>query len=356
MTGTERIRAILEGKTPDRVPISLWKHVPIVDRDVKRFTEKTIELTDNDDYDFVKIQISAAHLTEAYGAEIEFNDKEDADFSTYEKSPQITMFKVLKYPIEKAEDISKIQEINVRENAVLQRDHAVFENVLNYYHGTKPVLFTLFNALTWLQYFSKNGAASTVQYLVENKEEVHQFLRNINNVNKQLVDWYVELGVDGFFFADRFTTNSIITESAFNEFVRPYDLELLNYIHEKKSAWFNILHVHGNADLNIKQYLDYPVEAINWEDLAAGVDEDKLISAKQLRELTDKVLIGGIDRFVDFVGTEEEVKEKLQKRLEAFASQLPDNKFVFGGGCSLPIDVNERNVNKIREVVDEYKF
>lgn len=356
MTGTERIKAVLEGKKPDRVPVSLWKHVPIVDRDIKRFTEKTIELTDTDDYDFVKIQVSAAYLTEAYGADIEFNDKEDTDFSGYLTNPQITMFKIIKYPIESAEDIKKIKPIDVRNSKVLQRDHEVFKNVLEYYHGTKPVLFTLFNALTWLQYFSRNGAAGTVQYLVENKEEVHQFLRNINDVNKQLVDWYVELGIDGFFFADRFTTDSIITESAFNEFVRPYDLEILNYIHEKKSAWFNILHIHGNADLNINHYLDYPVEAINWEDIADGVDSDKLISAKKLRSLTDKVLIGGIDRFVDFNGTQEEVKEKLKKRLEDFAGQFSDNKFVFGGGCSLPIDVNERNVSKIREVVNEFKY
>lgn len=356
MTGTERIKAVLEGRKPDRVPISLWKHVPIVDRDVKRFTEKIIELTDTDDYDFVKIQVSAAYLTEAYGADIEFNDKEDADYSGYGINPQITMFKIHKYPIENAADIAGIQPINVRESKVLQRDHQVFKNVLEYYHGTKPVIFTLFNALTWLQYFSKNGAAATVQYLVENKEEVHQFLRNINEVNKQLVDWYVELGVDGFFFADRFTTDSIITKSAFEEFVRPYDLEILNYIHEKKSAWFNILHIHGNVDLNIQNYLDYPVEAFNWEDVAEGEDEKKLISAKALRALTDKVLIGGIDRFADFNGTQEEVKEKLQRRLNAFAEQLPDNKFVFGGGCSLPIDVDESNVNKIREVVNEFKF
>ena len=353
MNGTERIKAVLNGQPVDKIPVSLWKHVPQEDRDIEKFTKKTIELTDENDFDFVKIQISAAYLTEAYGADIEFNDKEGADYSLTGKTPIGVMFNIKKYPVESIEDLDKIQPINVKESQVLQRDIQVSRNVTEHYKGTKPVIHTLFSALTWLHYFTRGGADTVKGFIEKDREAVHRFLKNINEVNKRLVDAYVEAGVAGFFFATSYTSSQVISDEDYREFCIEYDLDVLNYI--KGKTWFNILHIHGNADLNIENYLDYPVEAFNWEDVAEGIAPERLTSAAKLRSLTDKVLIGGIDRNYDFVGTQEEVKARLEKRLENFAKQLPDGKFIFGAGCSLPIDVDTVNVNQIRSVVDEYK-
>ena len=353
MNGTERIKAVLNGQPVDRIPISLWRHVPKEDRDIEKFTQKTIELTDENDYDFVKIQINAAYLTEAYGADIEFNDKEGADYNMTGKVPLDVMFTVKKYPVESIEDLDKIKPINVKENQVIQRDVQVSRNVTEHYAGTKPVIHTLFSAFTWLHYFTKGGAVTVKEFIAKDREAVHRFLKNINEVNKRLVDAYVEAGVAGFFFATSYTSPQVISDEDYKEFCKAYDLDVLNYI--KGKTWFNILHIHGNADLNIENYLDYPVEAFNWEDIAKGIDSEKLTNATKLRSLTDKVLIGGIDRNFDFVGSQDEVKSRLKKRLEAFAKQLPDGKFVFGAGCSLPIDIDIDNVKTLRSVVEEYQ-
>ena len=80
-----------------------------------------------------------------------------------------------------------------------------------------------------------------------------------------------------------------------------------------------------------------------------------MISATKLRTLTDKVLIGGIERNHDFIGSKEQVKARLQKRVDAFVKQLPDGKFIIGGGCSIPIDADTDNVTLLRDVVDEYR-
>ena len=55
MTHTERIRNMVEHKPVDRVGISGWVHMPMVDRNVKDFTKATIDLTDNMNWDFIKL-------------------------------------------------------------------------------------------------------------------------------------------------------------------------------------------------------------------------------------------------------------------------------------------------------------
>ena len=292
MNGTERIRAVLSGQPVDKIPVSIWKHLPREDRDVEKFTAKIIELTDENDYDFVKIQVSAAYLVEAYGAEIDFNDKEDANYSLEGNTYKNGMFIIKKYPIESIEDLDKIQPIDVYTNPVIQRDAQVFRNVIAHYRGTKPVVHTLFTALTWLERFTSGGAVAVQEFIRRDRAAVHRALKNINEVNKKLVDLYVKEGISGFFFATTYTSPLTISDENYKEFVREYELDLLNYI--KGKTWFNILHIHGNINLNIENFIDYPVEAINWEDIAEGINPKRLISATKLRSLTDKVLIGGI--------------------------------------------------------------
>ena len=40
MTGTQRIKALLDGSPIDRTPIGGWYHMPLVDRNVTDFTRE----------------------------------------------------------------------------------------------------------------------------------------------------------------------------------------------------------------------------------------------------------------------------------------------------------------------------
>ena len=46
---------MVEHKPVDRVGISGWVHMPMVDRNVKDFTKATIDFTDNMNWDFIKL-------------------------------------------------------------------------------------------------------------------------------------------------------------------------------------------------------------------------------------------------------------------------------------------------------------
>ena len=47
------------------------------------------------------------------------------------------------------------------------------------------------------------------------------------------------------------------------------------------------------------------------------------------------------------------MKARYKERLSRFIEGVPDGRFVFGAGCSLPLDIPEENIRLIREVADE---
>ena len=73
-------------------------------------------------------------------------------------------------------------------------------------------------------------------------------------------------------------------------------------------------------------------------------------SIAELRAKTDKVLIAGIDQHRDFDGTAAEVRERLSARLERALAQNDGGAFVFGPGCTLPLDRDSWLFGQIAEV------
>lgn len=55
MTKRERIQAALNKQEVDRIPLSIWHHMPDVDQDPIELAERTVQLTREHDYDFIKM-------------------------------------------------------------------------------------------------------------------------------------------------------------------------------------------------------------------------------------------------------------------------------------------------------------
>jgi uroporphyrinogen decarboxylase len=345
MNGKERIKALLNGNDVDRIAASAWMHVPSVDRDPDAFSRAMINFADDNDWDLLKVQLNAFYITEAYGADIEFFEQPPLKFQKIKKLAEIK-----KYPIENLEDLKKLKKITVAESPVLQRDITSVKKIIDHYNGTKVVIPTLFSAYSWLSQMTAGREETVKEFIKQDKVAVANALTILNEVNKSVVDAYVEAGVDGFFFATSYTSPLIVSEEEFEEFNRAYDEPLLKYINEK--TWFNMLHIHGNADLYIEKLVQYPVQSINWENESVGISPERLTSAAKLRSLTDKVLVGGTDQFHDFYGSEEVVEKRLKERLDTLLSEIPDKRFIFGAGCSLPLDIPADNIKLLRKVAN----
>lgn len=342
MTGAERLRAMLEKKPVDKIGATGWIHMSEVDRYLNKFISATIDFTDKNKWDLIKVMPNGHYFPEAYGAEIEYLE----DRTRWSGI-------IHRYPIRSAEDLVNLPVLNPAENPVFLREIAAVKGLYNHYKGATPILPTLFTPLTWIQEMSQSTVAGpTLDFVRNHKEELHKGLKVLLETSIRLVDAYVEAGADGFFLASQYATKDLLTEEEFEEFARPYDEALLEYINKK--TWFNIFHVHGDKNLYIDKFASYQVQALNWENTPDGLDEKEITSIHKVRSLTDKIIIGGTDQHHDFYGTREEVKEKLKNRLASALEETGDNRLIFAPGCALPMDVDWDIFTVIREVVDEF--
>ena len=71
MTREERVRAAVEGREPDRVPVSVWMHISDKDQDSRSLAEAMVEFNEKYDYDFIKMMPFGAYTIPDWGAKLD---------------------------------------------------------------------------------------------------------------------------------------------------------------------------------------------------------------------------------------------------------------------------------------------
>lgn len=343
MNSYERMRALVEHRPVDRAAVSGWFHMPLVDHDITDFVNATIAATDYCGWDFVKLMTNGNFMPEAYGADL-----------TPSRDPHQWCATFHRYPIRSLEDLKKLEVLDAKSGS-LHREVLVTRALCEHYKDRVPVIATIFSPLTSLQ--EMMGALDPTgikRFIRENPQELHEALRTVTQTIKNYLDELIDAGIAGVFFANQYSMSTIIPPEEFDEFCKPYDLEVLNYI--KDRTWFNMLHVHGDANLMMDRFLDYPAQAINWENVPSKVCSQQWTTARAVRQMTDKLLICGVDQTADFYNRDNDrnaIKALLKERYQAVAEELGGNEFVFAPGCSMPLDVNPYVFTLMKEVVEE---
>lgn len=326
MTGTERIKALLEGTPIDRTPIGGWYHMPLVDRNVTDFTRELIASTDVNRWDFIKIMTNGHFYTEAYGGEIDFS-------KTYNRWNGT----IKKYPIRTAEDAANLPVLGI-DNPVWQRELAILRVLKDYYQDRVPIVATIFNPLTAVQECAGClDPSPMLRLMVEAPDALHKALEAMTQTNINYLDGLFQEGIDGIFLANQYSMSHILTDAQYDEFVTPYEARVLE--HCKGHTWFNMAHIHGSQNLRMDPYLAYGddvLQALNWECCPVGVPEEQVASVKKIRPRTNKILITGIDQGHDFITPEndrEAVKAVLKQRFQTVKEENGSNRFIFAPGC-----------------------
>ncbi|AEF83655.1 hypothetical protein TREPR_3020 [Treponema primitia ZAS-2] len=345
MTSKQRIKALLENKSIDRSPVAGWFHMPLLDRNVTDFTQALISTRDYYGWDFIKVMTNGHFMTEAYGGEIEFSQNPLNWYGT-----------VIRYPVRDPHDAAKLPVLNAKTNPLFKREVAIVKNLVKHYKKEVPIIATIFNALTSFQELNASLNPLFTQVMIRHhKEELHKALRSIQQTNKNYLDALIAEGIDGIFLVNQYAAKHIITSKEYDEFVTPYDNELLEYI--KGKTWFNMAHIHGEKNLWVDKYVDTLYHALNWENTPKGISPGAVSSiTKVAKQFPGKVLITGLDQNHDFVSEtndREEVKRVLKKRYLRAKKELGSNRFIFGPGCTLPLSVPNYLFTLIREVAEE---
>lgn len=345
MTAYERIKGMVTGSPVDRPGIAAWYHMPLVDRNARDFADCVVNSVNFMKWDICKVQSHPFFIDEAFGQEYTPSLQSNlivgpiTKYAVYHPH----MFRELKVPSLSAPSIA--------------REFDALKRILDELGGKVPVISTLYSAA-----YTARDLCSGVKnpelflsFLKYSPEDVQKGLETINAFNFMLADELVKIGVDGVFLADAFASTDAMDEHTHDEFVKKYDVPLLERL--KGKTWFNILHVHGYKDLRFSEYekAGYAVQAYSWEDCMTGPGTTSL---QQARAFTDKVLIGGIEFWHDFdsqSNDREEVKAVIKKRLCNAIAQLgeDDKRFIFAPGCSVKMHVPKYRLKLIHEVMEE---
>jgi uroporphyrinogen decarboxylase len=199
-----------------------------------------------------------------------------------------------------------------------------------------PIIDTYFDPF---QQVVRSAGMNKSALIYSNKSEA---LHMLNAVSETVCGYMQELkkaGCDGVLYS----INGAITppgergidDETFNAFLKPFDLRVC----EAMQGMTRILHVHG-THVDMKRVLDYPVEVFSVSDRLKGNP-----SLAQLRAMTDKCLMGGIN---ESRIQERSIPEIREEMWDAF-KQAGKKKFIISPGCTSAPQTPERILRCVRE-------
>jgi uroporphyrinogen decarboxylase len=254
-------------------------------------------------------------------------------------------------PINSAADLEKIQPINP--TAGVFAEHLGLTRLIKAGIGDAHFLQTVFSPLSVLAFLVARSESNKIdavvksqhdivrRYMRENPQGVHAALKNIATTLGQYAAATVEAGASGIFFAIvKLAREGVLTEAEFEEFGKPYDVQVLSAV---QGAQFNMLHICGPYAY-FNAVTDYPVHALNWATL--GQHNPTLAEASQQ---TDKAVVGGVDELGALqTGTPDEVIAEARIAIETTQGR----HMLLTPGCGTNVDVPDANLHALRRAAD----
>ncbi len=317
----DRLKKLASGETVEPAGISMWKHFPYTDRKADEFFNRTVDFQLRGGWDFLKISYHGLYSVEDWSVEIDWPRDET------------TVGVVSRFAIESPQAWTKL-EVNPVTQGALDRELQITRRFVQRFRGEVPVIATVFSPLTTA---IKMCGDPIFSHMTEEPQALHRGLEVISETTRQFVDELVRIGVDGIFFATQLGTWDRMDWEGYQEFGKPYDLDVLQ---RASGLWFNIFHVHGAKPM-FAELCTYPVTALNWHDRSTDV------SIRTARSLTDKVLIGGVDEHHTLLtGSDDDVRAELADAV----AQDPDRRVILGPGCVVPLSVPEERLFQLTEM------
>ncbi len=202
-----------------------------------------------------------------------------------------------------------------------------------------PVMLTTFDPF---QQVMRRVGYTRARTVFEHPDEALAMLDAVCDTMCRYMREVREAGCDTIFFS----VNSAIMppnsrgidDATFRKFFRPFELRML----EAMQGMIRVLHIHG-TQLDVSRVIDYPAEAISVSDRLPGNP-----SLSQLRAMTSKCLVGGID--------ESSIVEKSLPELRAeildCVQQIGRENFILSPGCTIPTQTPSYMLRAIRDTCE----
>lgn len=331
LTQRERVQAAIRGEAVDRVPFSLWFHVPHKDQDPIALAEESVRLAVKYDYDFIKLCPYGNYGAQDYGLSCDF-------FCTPTQPVRERKFRSL--TPEEWESLPVLPAVYGTYGKVLQIVTAT-KKELKRQGLDLPVLQTIFNPLTTA---AKLAGPKLWQDIQTHPEAVKAGLEAIAQTTINFINANMEEGADGFFYASQTARADVISREDHAVFAEPYDRKVAAAFAGK--TWFNVVHIHGeNTYWDILS--QYPVEVVNWHDQWAGP------TLAEARKRSGKCFLGGINER-DVFGNPEVDAQQVAEQVGRAIQEAGKEGLIIGPGCCAHPAVIESHVYAARLAAERY--
>jgi len=306
MTHRQRVEDTLALKETDRTPFSLWMHFPNRDRHPRRLAELTLGYQRRYDLDFIKFMPYGMYSTIDYGVDLDV-------YPGFLDAP--TAYKPLIKEVTDWDKISYVKGTTGEFAIVLEAQRILFDMM----DKRIPFLQTLFSPMTTAAKMCSPEVLA--RHIKENPQKVRRALEIFTAATIEFAKASIRLGADGFFWATQMSSTDILDEKTHDEFVKKYDMEVLNAV--RNDTWFNVCHLHG-PNTFIKSIQDYPVQALSWHDRDDGPSMD------EVREYSTKAFMGGLSWGKNWLAKS---KEDVVREVEEVISRHNGKGILLGPGC-----------------------
>lgn len=313
MSKRENVLKLLKGEGFSYTPSGFWIHFPdeVIAAGVDAQVQAHLDFTKKTNIDIIKIM----------------NEYE------FRQSEQVT----------KASDWSKIKVVD-RKDSMFSKQGDIMKKTLEVLDGEVYTLGTIHGVVASLSHSSGMSYSKSPEVLVEhakeNKVAVLDAIKSTTENVLNMLEVIQQTDVDGIYYAQLGAEKHRLPSEFFEEFIKPYDLMVLNAIKEK-----NIFLHLCKENVDFDRFKDYPADVVNW-----AIHEGDYSLADGFEFFSDKIILGGLDDrsgvLVD--GTKEDVQEKIAQ-IKAAADL---NRFILGADCTLPTTID---YDRIRFVAEEIK-
>jgi uroporphyrinogen decarboxylase len=301
----KRIKALLEGKKPDRPPFTFWHHFHLQDLPGEKHAETTLDFFRRYDLDLLKVMSDFPYPGPGAGGKIEH--EEDWEKLVVLGNPYPEQIKALK----------------------------LIQSELK---GEAFFIETIFQP--WRVAEKISSKATVRQLLKENPNLLRQALMTIGGSLANHARLAFKTGAAGIFLAVTAADEEIMGIDTYRETVKSSDLLVLSAIPQKEAI--NVLHVHGSHP-HWEELVDLPVAILNYSIRETSVELEWVTSR------FPGIIMGGIDE----VGVAKANLEAVSKEVQRACQLVPGHRLILSPGCSVPDDISDLALIQIKEAVQK---
>ena len=326
MSKRERLGAAIRGDQPDRVPWSLWRHFYERESSAQQLADAMVEWEQRYQFDLLKVNPRAHYHVEDWGARYHYSG------DPHQRPER------LEYVVKRSDDWERLAVKHPAEGALGEQLEAL-RLIRGRLGAGVPIVETVFLPLMVAEYLAESPEA--LRHDVDSSPTaVHRALAVIAETFAAFVPRCLEAGADGFFFATTWGTPAKLPAELYQEFGRPYDLQVIEAA-RRAGATVNVLHVCGDG-ARVNDFADYPVSLFSY----AATTPTNPGLAETAGRLPGAVIGGLSPEAVTAEGPGQSRREAERGR-----AATGGRHWVLGGACSLPTQARDANLRAAAEAV-----